>query len=335
MQGGSDQANVERGPVWLDRVTAPGLMLIWPEEQGWAQYIGALVILDGRSLFDANGGFLIEPVREAAPGPTLSSDPVLAQNGAGVARVGGCPIVRHHRARPRAPSAAAGRRAATPPGLRDTPPPPVAPGPAVVGDVVPDRPSGPACGVLHEDAPRHRRRRRRRGHARRVRRSPPRPTGDERASVVAVPAAVDARTLPGQPAPATPGARPCALSPCRAHSGPGPPGLITFTLPPQATQGRRHATRTAQIRMISARPADPDAYPMPISIRRGGVTARQELPVLYMTLCGRLHPGLRGGIPILDDLVAKRAAGLVRIVRRRSRRRTVRRRRGPGGAGRC
>src|SRR6266496_2748005 len=40
-------------------------MLIWPEEQGWAQYIGALVTLDGRSLFDADGGFLIEPVREA------------------------------------------------------------------------------------------------------------------------------------------------------------------------------------------------------------------------------------------------------------------------------
>src|SRR5512135_3367070 len=65
MQGGSDPANVERGPVWLDRVTAPDLMLIWPEEQGWAQYIGALVTLDGTSLFDANGGFLIEPVREA------------------------------------------------------------------------------------------------------------------------------------------------------------------------------------------------------------------------------------------------------------------------------
>src|SRR6266542_2221710 len=40
-------------------------MLIWPEEQGWAQYIGALVTLDGRSPFDADGGFLIEPVREA------------------------------------------------------------------------------------------------------------------------------------------------------------------------------------------------------------------------------------------------------------------------------
>jgi diacylglycerol O-acyltransferase / wax synthase len=65
MQEGSDLAHVEREPVWLDRVTAADLMLIWPEEEGWPQYIGALVILDGRGLFDADGGFLIEPVREA------------------------------------------------------------------------------------------------------------------------------------------------------------------------------------------------------------------------------------------------------------------------------
>jgi diacylglycerol O-acyltransferase / wax synthase len=65
MRGGSDPANVEHEPVSLDRVTAPDLMLIWPEEQGWPQYIGALITLDGRSLFDADGRFLIEPMREA------------------------------------------------------------------------------------------------------------------------------------------------------------------------------------------------------------------------------------------------------------------------------
>ena len=65
MQGGSDPANVEREPVWLDRVTAADLMLIWPEEEGWPQYIGALVILDGKALFDADGECLIEPVRAA------------------------------------------------------------------------------------------------------------------------------------------------------------------------------------------------------------------------------------------------------------------------------
>jgi hypothetical protein len=31
MQAGNDLANAARGPVWLDRVTAPDLMLIWPE----------------------------------------------------------------------------------------------------------------------------------------------------------------------------------------------------------------------------------------------------------------------------------------------------------------
>jgi hypothetical protein len=39
----------------LDRVPAPDLMLIWPEEEGWPQEIGALAILDGRLLFDADG----------------------------------------------------------------------------------------------------------------------------------------------------------------------------------------------------------------------------------------------------------------------------------------
>jgi hypothetical protein len=60
-----DPANVEREAVWLDRVTAADLMLIWPEEQGWPQYIGALVILDGGALFAADGAFLIGVVREA------------------------------------------------------------------------------------------------------------------------------------------------------------------------------------------------------------------------------------------------------------------------------
>jgi hypothetical protein len=40
-------------------------MLIWPEEEGWPQDIGALAILEGRPLFDADGEFRIETVREA------------------------------------------------------------------------------------------------------------------------------------------------------------------------------------------------------------------------------------------------------------------------------
>ena len=65
MHGGPAPADAERGTAWLDRVTAPDLMLIWPEKQGWAQDIGALITLDGRSLSGADGGFLIGPVREA------------------------------------------------------------------------------------------------------------------------------------------------------------------------------------------------------------------------------------------------------------------------------
>jgi diacylglycerol O-acyltransferase / wax synthase len=60
----ADPATAERGARPLDRVTAPDLMLIWPEEEGWPQEIGALGILDGRSLFDADGEFQIEAVRE-------------------------------------------------------------------------------------------------------------------------------------------------------------------------------------------------------------------------------------------------------------------------------
>jgi diacylglycerol O-acyltransferase len=65
MHGGTDPANVDREPVALERVTASDLMLVWPEKQGWPQYIGALLALDGKSLFDADGRFLIESLREA------------------------------------------------------------------------------------------------------------------------------------------------------------------------------------------------------------------------------------------------------------------------------
>jgi WS/DGAT/MGAT family acyltransferase len=47
----------------IERLTASDLMLIWPEEEGWPQHIGALAILDGRSLIDADGRFRIEAAR--------------------------------------------------------------------------------------------------------------------------------------------------------------------------------------------------------------------------------------------------------------------------------
>jgi WS/DGAT/MGAT family acyltransferase len=65
MAAGTNPVGLEREPVWLDRVTAADLMLVWPEEEGWPQDIGALATLDGTSLFDADGGFPIDRVREA------------------------------------------------------------------------------------------------------------------------------------------------------------------------------------------------------------------------------------------------------------------------------
>jgi diacylglycerol O-acyltransferase / wax synthase len=48
----------------VERLAAADLMLVWPEAKGWPQDIGALAILDGGSLLDANGRVLIEPARE-------------------------------------------------------------------------------------------------------------------------------------------------------------------------------------------------------------------------------------------------------------------------------
>jgi WS/DGAT/MGAT family acyltransferase len=48
----------------MDRLSAQDLMMLWPEELGWSQDIGALVILDGRTLLGADGRFQIERVRD-------------------------------------------------------------------------------------------------------------------------------------------------------------------------------------------------------------------------------------------------------------------------------
>jgi diacylglycerol O-acyltransferase len=48
----------------MDRLTAQDLMMLWPEELGWSQDIGALAILDGGRLLDADGRFRIERARE-------------------------------------------------------------------------------------------------------------------------------------------------------------------------------------------------------------------------------------------------------------------------------
>jgi diacylglycerol O-acyltransferase / wax synthase len=48
----------------IERLEAADLMLVWPEAKGWPQDIGALAILDGQRLLDADGRVLIEPARE-------------------------------------------------------------------------------------------------------------------------------------------------------------------------------------------------------------------------------------------------------------------------------
>src|SRR6266508_1221741 len=65
MQRGADPETAERRPSPLDRVSVADLMLIWPEEEGWPQVIGALAILDGRSLVGTDGELRIEAVRDA------------------------------------------------------------------------------------------------------------------------------------------------------------------------------------------------------------------------------------------------------------------------------
>jgi diacylglycerol O-acyltransferase len=48
----------------MERLSAQDLSMVWPEDFGWPQDIGALAILDGRRLSGAGGRFPIEAVRE-------------------------------------------------------------------------------------------------------------------------------------------------------------------------------------------------------------------------------------------------------------------------------
>jgi hypothetical protein len=50
-------------PRRIDRLTAQDLLMLWPDELGWPEDIGALAILDGTSLLDRDGRVRIEAVR--------------------------------------------------------------------------------------------------------------------------------------------------------------------------------------------------------------------------------------------------------------------------------
>ena len=144
MEQGADPATAERGARSLDRVTAADLMLIWPEKQGWPQVIGALAVLEGGSMVDTDGEFRIDAIRETV-GHRLHLVPRFRQALYWPRRGLGWPvwadaqsfdIADHVRVHP-VPSP--WRRATTPPRLRDAAAPSTPPGPALVGDVVPDR----------------------------------------------------------------------------------------------------------------------------------------------------------------------------------------------------
>ncbi|GAA4672842.1 wax ester/triacylglycerol synthase family O-acyltransferase [Pseudonocardia yuanmonensis] len=49
----------------MDRLTAQDLMSLWPDDLGWPMDIGALAVLDGARLLDADGHFRLEMAREA------------------------------------------------------------------------------------------------------------------------------------------------------------------------------------------------------------------------------------------------------------------------------
>jgi diacylglycerol O-acyltransferase len=49
----------------IERLAAPDLMMLWGDDFGWPQDMGALAVLDGAVLFDADGRFRIEVVRAA------------------------------------------------------------------------------------------------------------------------------------------------------------------------------------------------------------------------------------------------------------------------------
>jgi len=49
----------------MERLTAQDLSMLWPDDVGWPQDIGALVILEGRSLLGPDGRVRIDDVRHA------------------------------------------------------------------------------------------------------------------------------------------------------------------------------------------------------------------------------------------------------------------------------
>ena len=56
----------------VDRLTTQDMSMLWPDDFGWPQDIGAVGVLDGAGLVGPDGRPRIEPVRAAIGARTLS-----------------------------------------------------------------------------------------------------------------------------------------------------------------------------------------------------------------------------------------------------------------------
>jgi hypothetical protein len=52
-------------PRRMDRLTGQDLLMLWPDDFGWPDDVGALAILDGTRLLDPDGRVRIEAIRLA------------------------------------------------------------------------------------------------------------------------------------------------------------------------------------------------------------------------------------------------------------------------------
>ncbi|WP_202918506.1 wax ester/triacylglycerol synthase family O-acyltransferase [Streptomyces cavernae] len=62
--GASRSARPGSRTAIMERLSPQDLMMLWPDDLGWPETIGALAILDGTGLLDPDGRFRVEAVRE-------------------------------------------------------------------------------------------------------------------------------------------------------------------------------------------------------------------------------------------------------------------------------
>jgi hypothetical protein len=139
--------DVVTGPRPLERLTAQDLLMLWADELGWSEEIGALAVLDGGPLLDADGRVRVEEIRRRLE-PRLALVPRFRQVLYRPRRGWAGPVGRRGRLRladhVAGPAARPpGRRGRAAGGLRPAAPATPGPVPAAVGGLVlpglPDR----------------------------------------------------------------------------------------------------------------------------------------------------------------------------------------------------